>query len=48
MSGQEHFYMEPQACIAIPKNEDGEMEILCSSQDHSALQNWVSFKKSKL
>ncbi|KAF5279176.1 hypothetical protein FQR65_LT03423 [Abscondita terminalis] len=30
--GQEHFYLETQSVLAIPKNEDGEMEIHCSSQ----------------
>lgn len=29
---QEHFYLETNACIAIPKGEDGEMEIIASTQ----------------
>ena len=33
MGGQEHFYLETNACIAIPKPEDGEMEIWASSQN---------------
>ena len=34
--GQEHFYLETQSCLVVPKGEDGEMEIFCSSQgaDH--------------
>jgi xanthine dehydrogenase/oxidase len=33
MGGQEHFYLETQACVAIPKPEDGEMEIYASTQN---------------
>lgn len=33
MGGQEHFYLETQACVAIPKLEDGEMEIWSSTQN---------------
>lgn len=33
MGGQEHFYLETNACVAIPKPEDGEMEIWSSSQN---------------
>ena len=29
---QEHFYLETNACIAIPKGEDEEMEIILSTQ----------------
>ena len=32
VGGQDHFYLETNACIAIPKGEDGEMEILASTQ----------------
>lgn len=35
MGGQEHFYLETQACLAIPKPEDGEMEIWSSTQNPS-------------
>nr|CAB3267784.1 xanthine dehydrogenase/oxidase-like [Phallusia mammillata] len=38
IGGQEHFYLETQACIAVPKGEDGEIEMFCSSQDPSMLQ----------
>jgi xanthine dehydrogenase/oxidase len=33
MGGQEHFYLETQAALAIPKPEDGEMEIFSSTQN---------------
>jgi xanthine dehydrogenase/oxidase len=33
MGGQEHFYLETNACVAIPKPEDGEMEIWSSTQN---------------
>ncbi len=33
MGGQEHFYLETQAAVAIPKPEDGEMEIYSSTQN---------------
>ena len=35
MGGQEHFYLETQACVVIPKPEDGEMEIYSSTQNPS-------------
>lgn len=33
MGGQEHFYLETNATVAIPKPEDGEMEIWASTQN---------------
>lgn len=33
IGGQEHFYLETNACIAVPKPEDGEMEIFSSTQN---------------
>jgi xanthine dehydrogenase/oxidase len=35
MGGQEHFYLETNACVAVPKPEDGEMEIFSSTQNPS-------------
>jgi xanthine dehydrogenase/oxidase len=35
MGGQEHFYLETNACVAIPKPEDGEMEIYSCTQNPS-------------
>ncbi len=37
IGGQEHFYMETQGCLAIPK-KDGEMELISSSQYPSEVQ----------
>jgi xanthine dehydrogenase/oxidase len=33
MGGQEHFYLETNACVVIPKPEDGELEIFASTQN---------------
>lgn len=33
MGGQEHFYLETNAAVVIPKPEDGEMEIWSSTQN---------------
>lgn len=42
MGGQEHFYLEPNAHIAVPKGEDGEMEIFTSSQVPTGTQMQVA------
>ncbi|KAI9869465.1 MAG: hypothetical protein M1813_000254 [Trichoglossum hirsutum] len=42
MGGQEHFYLETQASLAIPKPEDGEMEIWSSTQNPSETQTYVA------
>lgn len=42
MGGQEHFYLETQACVVIPKPEDGEMEIWSSTQNPSETQAYVA------
>ncbi|EEP80262.1 xanthine dehydrogenase [Uncinocarpus reesii 1704] len=42
MGGQEHFYLETQACVAIPKPEDGEMEIWSSTQNPTETQAYVA------
>jgi xanthine dehydrogenase/oxidase len=42
MGGQEHFYLETNACLAIPKPEDGEMEIWSSTQNPSETQAYVA------
>jgi len=41
MAGQDHFYLESQACIAYPK-EDGQIEIHISSQHPSEVQQLVA------
>lgn len=33
MGGQEHFYLESQACLVLPKPEDGEFEVFSSTQN---------------
>ena len=35
MGGQEHFYLETQACVVVPKPEEGEMEVYSSTQNPS-------------
>lgn len=42
MGGQEHFYLETNACLAVPKNEDGEMEIFSSTQNANETQAFAS------
>lgn len=37
MGGQEHFYLETNAAFAIPKKEDDELEVFCSSQHPSEI-----------
>ena len=38
MGGQEHFYMETQGCLAVPKGESDEMEIVSSTQAVNRVQ----------
>ncbi|KAL9944212.1 hypothetical protein D7B24_009526 [Verticillium nonalfalfae] len=38
MGGQEHFYLETQAALVVPKLEDGEMEIFASTQNPNETQ----------
>ena len=40
VGGQEHFYLETQACLVIPKGEQGEVEILSSTLGTSNVQTW--------
>ena len=42
IGGQEHFYLETMATIAVPRGEDGDMEIFCSCQSPSEAQVEVS------
>lgn len=39
---QEHFYLETQAVIAVPKGEWGEMEIIASTQNPTRTQKVVA------
>ena len=38
IGGQEHFYLETNATLAVPKNEDGEMELFVSTQNPTETQ----------
>lgn len=42
IGGQEHFYLETQACVVVPKPEDGEMEVFSSTQNPSETQAYVA------
>nr|XP_026690657.1 xanthine dehydrogenase/oxidase-like [Ciona intestinalis] len=42
VAGQEHFYMEPQGCLVVPKGEKGEMEIFAATQSPTELQDWAA------
>lgn len=38
MGGQEHFYLETNACLVIPGKEDSEIEVISSTQNPSETQ----------
>ncbi|KAK1336529.1 hypothetical protein QTO34_002560 [Cnephaeus nilssonii] len=42
VGGQEHFYMETQRVLVIPKTEDNELDIYVSTQDPTHVQKTVS------
>ncbi|WZH39341.1 Molybdopterin-binding domain of aldehyde dehydrogenase-domain-containing protein [Fusarium acuminatum] len=42
MGGQEHFYLETNVSLAVPKPEDGEMEIFASTQNANETQVFAS------
>ncbi|KAK3941774.1 molybdopterin binding aldehyde oxidase/xanthine dehydrogenase [Diplogelasinospora grovesii] len=42
MGGQEHFYLETNAALVIPKPEDGEMEIFSSTQNPNEAQVYAA------
>lgn len=42
IGGQEHFYLETNVSLAIPKPEDGEMEIWSSTQNPTETQAYVA------
>ena len=42
MGGQEHFYLETNACVVVPKPEDGEIEIYASTQNPTETQSYVA------
>ncbi|KAI9824558.1 MAG: hypothetical protein M1832_001647 [Thelocarpon impressellum] len=42
IGGQEHFYLETNACLVIPKPEDGEVEVYSSTQNPTETQTYVA------
>ncbi|XP_030645465.1 xanthine dehydrogenase/oxidase [Chanos chanos] len=42
IGGQEHFYLETNCTLAVPKGEDGEMELFVSTQSASKTQSLVA------
>lgn len=38
VGGQEHFYLETNITLAVPRGEDGEMELFVSTQSASKTQ----------
>ena len=39
-AGQEHFYMETQSCLVIPKGEKDEMDVYSATQCQTMIQVW--------
>ena len=42
VGGQDHFYLEIQACLVIPKREQEEVEIFSSTQDVASMQTDIA------
>jgi xanthine dehydrogenase/oxidase len=42
MGGQEHFYLETQAVVVVPKPEDGEMDVYSSTQNPTETQAYIA------
>uniref|UniRef100_A0A5F8GMS9 Xanthine dehydrogenase/oxidase n=1 Tax=Monodelphis domestica TaxID=13616 RepID=A0A5F8GMS9_MONDO len=42
IGGQEHFYLETHCTIAVPKGEEGEMELFVSTQNTMKTQSFVA------
>uniref|UniRef100_A0A672V7A7 Xanthine dehydrogenase/oxidase n=1 Tax=Strigops habroptila TaxID=2489341 RepID=A0A672V7A7_STRHB len=42
IGGQEHFYLETHATLAVPKGEDGEMELFVSTQNLTKTQEFAA------
>ncbi|XP_068222819.1 xanthine dehydrogenase/oxidase [Palaemon carinicauda] len=42
MGGQEHFYLETNAHLAVPKGEDGELELFSSTQNPTEAQKLIA------
>lgn len=46
MGGQEHFYLETQCVLCVPKNEDDEMEVFSSTQNPSEVSVSIYLSKA--
>ncbi|KAF8539986.1 molybdopterin binding aldehyde oxidase/xanthine dehydrogenase [Trichophaea hybrida] len=42
MGGQEHFYLETQAVVVIPKSESGEIEVWSCTQNPTETQTYIA------
>lgn len=42
MGGQEHFYLETNAVLVVPKPEDGEIEVFSSTQNPTETQAYIA------
>lgn len=42
LGGQEHFYLETNAVLVVPKPEDGEIEVFSSTQNAAEMQTYVA------
>ena len=42
VGGQDHFYLETQACIVIPGGENQEMDVVSSTQSVNHVQTYVA------
>ena len=42
VGGQDHFYLETQACLVVPRGENQEMEITSSTQGVATTQTYVT------
>jgi xanthine dehydrogenase/oxidase len=50
IGSQEHFYLETNTAIAVPKGEDDEMDLFCSAQHPAETQVTIYYdvKKKKI
>lgn len=48
IGGQEHFYLETQSFLAVPKNEDREMEMFVATQNPTEMQVPIIRQEIKL
>jgi xanthine dehydrogenase/oxidase len=42
IGGQEHFYLETQCCLVIPKTDSDELEVIASTQNIAEAQQFIS------